>query len=216
MAKRQRPKFCFSSRPLYSKADLAAIARAVGLSKFPAEHVKELQEVAVRYWLAQWLQSEGLPSRREIRDLLEQLAEAAREGTDAELADTWASLPYPAVKLLYAEGAPLLDVAGLSSSVTKGRDEMYHDLGEAALRAAAKVPPGAEPTRARLAFVQAIAPLFVELTGQEPTLRIRYVDGRSMVGGPFLAFIRATLHAIDPALVPGVAADIARLRRQPR
>jgi hypothetical protein len=216
MAKKRRPEYRFSSRPLYSKADLATIARAAGLTKFPAEHVKDLQDVAARYRLAQWMQAEGLPPRCEIRELLEQLAEAARTGTDAALTDAWANLPYPAVKLLYAEAPPLLDIAGQSASVTEYRDEMRRDLGEAATRAAAKVPPGAEPTRARLAFVQAIAPLFVELTGLEPTRRTRSVNGPSVAYGPFLEFVRAALHPIDPALVPGVEADIAKLRRQAR
>src|SRR5215472_8328788 len=112
MRKRLRPKFRFSPGPPYSEADLAEIAHVVGLSKFPAEHVKPLQELAVRYRLAQWMQAEGLPSRREMRKLIEQLAEAARKGTDTTLADAWADLPYPAVRLLHAEGAPILDVAG--------------------------------------------------------------------------------------------------------
>jgi len=212
MAKKPRAIFSFPPGPPYTAADLAEIARTLGIAECLPHHVRVLQDAAESYRLAEWIQSCGIPSRAEIRASLLRIADAAKTGA-SEITDAWTDLSYLALKLLQDEHAPeFLDVC-----------ESRQDLREAAIQAAAEVRCGAEPKDARFEFVSLLYALYFMIKRKAPTRRTHQAScpgaeggTQSQAYGPFLSFVRACIHPIDPALCIGIEATIAKVLREHR
>ena len=83
---------------------------------------------------------------------------------------------------------------------------LLDSLAEAAKQAADSIlQSGADPKRARRAFVDDLSRVFMDATHKRPTLR-RQPDGQAY--GPFFDFVEAALGQLDQFAVQGVESDV--------
>ena len=171
-------------KPVYSENDFAKMAKAVQMEELPQNVRDQIGKAAEGYgWAAG---ADTFRLRAERRQLIERIQCQAEE-LEASLRE------------LDQETGTLLDANILPD-----------DLGVLQIRAqeALETIPesGHEPYRARRSFVEDLARIYKEATGDEP--KRRYDPAKGGEYGPFRDFVLAALEPIAPHETSGVDGDI--------
>ena len=172
----------------YNADDLGRIAAATEVDQIPQYWINRLQEAAQSYLVVDWAEHEFLFSKKERRQALLLVAEVARAGTDAELAEAMEDLDYDAIMAL---------------PNTSDRAE----LAEAAEHAAQLAARGGRKLlRARRHFVTALAAMYLRVSPHRPTRQHDAYAGRD--DSLFLEFCQLCLAIIKPRAVRGLADEV--------
>jgi len=179
-------------KPIYSENDFAEMAKALQMEELPQNVRDHIVTAAEGYrWAARY---DTFISRAEKRQLIKRIRRQA-EKLEASL------------RKLDHETGQLLD-----PHVRISPD----DLGVLQIRAqeALEIIPESshEPYRARRSFVEDLAKIYKEATGDEP--KRRYDPAKGGEYGPFRDFVLAALEPIAPHETSGVDGDIKTVLRK--